>query len=182
MGVDTVKAVFLDRDGVLVEPVVVAWKPYPVETAKQMRIYPYTAYQMERLKDLGYLLILVSNQPDVARGTITREEVERMHSLLLAKLPLDDIFVCYHNDADNCACRKPKPGMMLDAAERYGIDLTQSFVVGDRWRDIDAGAAAGCRTVWIDRGYHEHGPTAAADGHADGLAGAVDWIIGQSGE
>jgi D-glycero-D-manno-heptose 1,7-bisphosphate phosphatase len=99
-----------------------------------------------------------------------------MHDTLRAALPLDACFVCYHDDADGCTCRKPLPGMLLQAAEAFGIDLARSFMIGDRWRDVDAGAAAGCRTVWIDRGYRERPPEHTPDARVDSLHAAADWI------
>ena len=119
-------------------------------------------------KAAGFLLVMVTNQPDVARGVTRRQDVETMHATLCAALPLDAVYVCYHDDADACGCRKPLPGMLLQAAAAHGIDRAASFMAGDRWRDVDAGVAAGCRTVWIDRGYRERGPSAPP-----GCAGAV---------
>jgi len=107
------------------------------------------------LKSAGFLLIAVTNQPEIARGALRIEALEAMHTLLRAHVPLDDIRVCIHDEDDDCACRKPRPGLLLDAAREWRIDLHQSFMVGDRWKDIDAGYAAGCRTLLIDRGYRE---------------------------
>jgi len=103
-------------------------------------------------------LLVVTNQPDVARGTQQKKTVEEMGKRLRAELPLDDVLTCYHDDQDDCDCRKPRPGLMTRAAQRYGIDLSRSYLIGDRWRDVDAGASAGCKTVWIDRGYAEQAP------------------------
>jgi D-glycero-D-manno-heptose 1,7-bisphosphate phosphatase len=113
----------------------------------------------------------------VARGGQTREVVDQMNSTLRAALPLDDVIVCCHDAEDSCPCRKPKPGMILDGAERWGIDLAQSFMVGDRWRDIDCGANAGVRTVWIDRGWNERGPDHTPDVRVTGIEGAAEWIL-----
>ena len=107
------------------------------------------------LKAHGYWLVVVTNQPDVARGTSSRELVEAIHEHLKIELGLDAVFSCFHDDADRCDCRKPGPGMLLRAAQELGIDLKSSFMVGDRWRDIEAGRRAGCRTIWIDGGYLE---------------------------
>jgi len=111
------------------------------------------------LKAAGFLLIVVSNQPDVGRGTQSREAISAMHEQLCAAVPsLDAIEVCFHAGArrgEPCECRKPKPGMLLRAATTYGIDLSQSFLVGDRWRDVDCAYAAGCRSIFIDHGYRE---------------------------
>ena len=124
----------------------------------------------------------VKHQPDVARGIQQRETVEEMGRRLSAELPLDAILVCYHDDRDECDCRKPKPGLMLSAAQQYAIDLSRSYMIGDRWRDIDAGANAGCKTIWIDRGYAERGPTTPADARVSSLTEAVDWILQNDGK
>jgi len=177
MGIGAVRAVFLDRDGVLNEPVVRSGKPYPPGNPEELIIYPEAAGALTRLKSAGYLLIVVTNQPDVARGTILRGTVDRINAALGQALPIDEFRVCWHDDTDGCACRKPKPGLMLEAAGRHAIDLRASYLIGDRWRDIDAGAAAGCRTVLIDRHYRERPPDHAPDCRAGSLAEAVEWIL-----
>jgi len=174
------KAVFLDRDGVLNEAVVKDGKPYPPSLPEDLRIIPQAAEALARLKEREFLLIVVTNQPDVARGRQSRENVELMHRHLLKHLPLDDVFTCFHDSADACDCRKPKPGMVTRAAEIYGIDRSRSFLVGDRWRDIDAGANAGCRTVLIDQGYDERAPDAVPDATVRSLSDAVEWILRNS--
>jgi D-glycero-D-manno-heptose 1,7-bisphosphate phosphatase len=177
MGIDTVKAVFLDRDGVLNQPVVRDGKPFPPASVDQLIVYPDAAAALARLKRAGYLLVVVTNQPDVARGTTGRAAVEAINGAVGAALGVDDFFVCWHDDADGCGCRKPKPGLLLEGAERYAIDLNRSFLIGDRWRDIDAGAAAGCRTVLIDRGYRERAPDNAPDFRAESIGEAVGWVL-----
>ncbi len=172
------RAVFLDRDGVLNEAIVRDGKPYPPAGLHQLKLVPGAAPALQRLKQASFLLIVVTNQPDVARGTQTREGVERLHAAIAAALPLDAFYVCWHDDRAGCACRKPKPGLLLEAASRYAIDLRRSFLIGDRWRDIEAGTAAGCRTVQIDRGYNEKSPQSAPDCHAASLTDAVEWILG----
>jgi D-glycero-D-manno-heptose 1,7-bisphosphate phosphatase len=176
------RAVFLDRDGVVNEVQVRNGKPYPPGDLASLRIPPGTADALQRLKERGYLLIVVTNQPDVARGKITRDKVEEMNEHLRAQLPLDDIFTCYHDDKDHCDCRKPKPGLLLEAARQYGIDLHNSYMIGDRWRDIDAGANGGCRTILIDLGYQEREPTSAPDYRGRSLPEAVDWILSNDAE
>lgn len=171
------RAVLLDRDGVLVEPVVREGRPYPPEGPGNLKIYPDAPDALARLKAAGFLLVIVTNQPDVIRGNKTRAEIEAVNAVVMARLPIDDIFVCWHDDPDDCACRKPKPGLLLQAAARYGIDLPASFLIGDRWRDVDAGAAAGCRTVLIDRHYREREPSAIPDFRTVSLAEAADWIL-----
>jgi D-glycero-D-manno-heptose 1,7-bisphosphate phosphatase len=134
------------------------------------------------LKREGFLLYVVTNQPDVARGVQQRSMVEAMHTALREALPLDGIYVCYHDDADACECRKPKPGLLLTAAGEHGISLPASYVVGDRWRDVEAGQRAGCRNAWIERGYAERGPSAPPDFTAKSLREATDWILQESRE
>jgi D-glycero-D-manno-heptose 1,7-bisphosphate phosphatase len=170
-------AIFLDRDGVLNEVVVRDGKPYPPAEAADLKIPEGTAAALAKLKEENFLLLVVSNQPDVARGTQTREMVEEMASRLCAALPLDEVLTCYHDDSDDCACRKPRPGLILDAAKKYAVDLSRSYLVGDRWRDIDAGATAGCKTIWIDRGYKEAAPASKPDVRVTSLDEAVEWIL-----
>jgi D-glycero-D-manno-heptose 1,7-bisphosphate phosphatase len=177
MGISAMKrAVFLDRDGVLNETVVRDGKPYPPAAPEAVRIVAGAPEALASLKSLGLALIVVTNQPDVARGTQTAETVEAIHQRIRATLPVDDFLICLHDDADACACRKPKPGLILDGAARHGIDPRRSFMVGDRWRDIDAGHAAGCRTVWISSGYRERGPSSAPDATVGTIAEAAAWI------
>ncbi len=176
MGIGPLKrAVFLDRDGVLNEALVREGKPYPPARAEEVQVAAGTAEALARLKDLGLALIVVTNQPDVARGTQSAAAVEAIHQRLRRELPVDDFLTCFHDDLDGCACRKPKPGLILEGAARHGADPARSFLVGDRWRDIDAGKAAGCRTVWIDRGYRERQPE-DPDARVESLAEAVSWI------
>ena len=177
MGIDAVRAVFLDRDGVLNEVMVREGLPYPPASLEDLRLAPDAAAALARLKATGFLLIVVTNQPDVARGTQSRAIVEAMNRAIGAALPLDDFFTCWHDDGDACGCRKPKPGLLVEAASRYGIDLKGSFLIGDRWRDIDAGAAAGCRTVLIDRHYRDRAPEVPPAHRATSLTEAVEWIL-----
>lgn len=158
MGIDALimkRAVFLDRDGVVNQSVVREGKPYPALNVDEVRLLPGLETGLQQLKQAGFLLIVVTNQPDVGRGTLARSSVEAIHALLSQVLPLDLIRVCYHGSDGECQERKPLPGMLLEAAREFDIDLAQSFMIGDRWRDIDAGHAAGCRTLFIDYGYSE---------------------------
>ena len=177
MGIGKVKTIFLDRDGVLNRMYVVDGTPHPPASAVELEVYPDVSEALRRLKDAGYLLIVVTNQPDVARGTTTLASVHEINAALSAAFPIEEFVICPHDDSANCPCRKPKPGMILDAAQRHGADLAQSFMVGDRWRDVDCGANAGVRTVWIDRGVKERDPDHAPDFTTNSLAGAVDWIL-----
>jgi D-glycero-D-manno-heptose 1,7-bisphosphate phosphatase len=152
------KAVFLDRDGVINRALVSGGKPHPPAGIKEIELLPDVESALHQLKEAGYMLIVITNQPDVARGSMKRETVEEIHVWLSGGLPLDEIRTCYHDDSDECPCRKPKPGAILDAARNYGIDLSKSYMIGDRWRDIAAGDAAGCRSIFIDYGYDEKQP------------------------
>ena len=149
------RAVFLDRDGVINRPVVRGGKPYPPAALEELELLPGVREVLVHLRQRGFRLCVVTNQPDVARGAQRRSVVEAMHAALLAALPLDGVYVCYHDDADACNCRKPKPGLLLAAAAEQQVSLPASYVIGDRWRDIDCGHAAGCTTIWIDWGYGE---------------------------
>jgi len=152
------RAVFLDRDGVLNRAVVRDGKPYPPADVAEVEVLPGVVEALRRLKEAGYVLIVVSNQPDVARGATPRETVEAINSYLADRLPIDRFIMCYHDNNDGCTCRKPRPGMLLAGAREFDIDLAASFMVGDRWRDVEAGVAAGCKTVFIDYGYDEQVP------------------------
>jgi D-glycero-D-manno-heptose 1,7-bisphosphate phosphatase len=151
------KAVFLDRDGVLNVPHVREGKPYPPQTPGEFQLYPEASEACALLREAGLLLVVMTNQPDVGRGAQTLESVEQMHALLREKIPLDRIEICTASDdeAPGAERRKPRPGMLLDAAKALNIDLPRSYLIGDRWRDIDCGHAAGCTTVFIERGYSE---------------------------
>jgi D-glycero-D-manno-heptose 1,7-bisphosphate phosphatase len=172
-------AVFLDRDGVLNRAIVRDRRPYPPQTLEAFEILPGAAEAVRRLHAAGFLLIGATNQPDVARGTQRREVVEAMNARLLAEMPIADILVCYE-DGDDCPRRKPNPGLLLEAAESYRIELPASFMVGDRWRDVEAGRRAGCRTVFLDLGYAERRPDPPAEYTAADLTAAADWILSQS--
>ncbi|MFT3694644.1 MAG: HAD family hydrolase [Kofleriaceae bacterium] len=178
MGIDEVKAVFLDRDGVINASVVREGKPYPPASLEEMQYLPGVGAAIDQLHAAGFVTIVVTNQPDVARGTQLASEVDRMHAAMQRDLGLTAVYACMHDDADKCHCRKPLPGMITDAARDLGIDLSKSFMVGDRWRDIDAGIAAGVTSIFIDRGYSERKPDQFAVNVA-GLLEAVAWILEQ---
>jgi len=174
------RAVFLDRDGVLTRAVIRDGKPYPPASLAELELLPDVAEALHQLKREGFLLLVVTNQPDVARGKQQISAVEEMHRFLKQQLPLDDIFACYHDDSDRCDCRKPATGLLLHAASKHGVTLAASYMVGDRWRDIDAGASAGVRTVWIDRQYAERGPSSPPAARVASVAEAAEWIIRDS--
>lgn len=150
---------FLDRDGVLNVPLIRDGRPHPPAHLEEFKLYGDALNSCTRLKQAGFLLVVVSNQPDVGRGTQTREIVNAMNDRLTALIPvLDRIETCFHGGADflqPCLCRKPRPGMLYRAAEMMLIDLPNSYLIGDRWRDVDCARAAGCRAIFIDRGYSE---------------------------
>lgn len=140
--------------------IVRAGKPYPPADISELEILPGVPEALQSLITAGYLLIVVTNQPDVARGTIRRETVEEINAALAAALPIDEFRTCYHDSSDGCDCRKPRPGALLAAADLHGIDLMASYMVGDRWRDVEAGQRAGCQTIFIDYGFDEKQPDA----------------------
>jgi len=154
------RAVFLDRDGVLNQAFVRNGKVYSPDTIEEMIIPPDVAPALAQLRAQGFRLVVATNQPDIARGRLTRAQVDAMNAYLRSKLPLDAIEVCAHDDVDRCDCRKPGAGLLLRAAQRDGITLDESFMVGDRWRDVAAGQAAGCANFFIDYGYDEKRPDA----------------------
>ena len=151
------RAVFLDRDGVINRALERDAKPYPPTSLAEFEILPGVPEACAKLKQAGFLLVIATNQPDVGRDTLAKSVVDSIHAHLCRVLPIDRVEVCYHpgKGASDCDCRKPKPGMLLRAARELGIDLARSWMVGDRWRDVDCGHAAGCRTVFIDYGYDE---------------------------
>ncbi len=148
-------AVFLDRDGILNRANVREGRPFPPTRVEDVELLPGTVASLGKLAEAGYMLIGITNQPDVARGIQSREMVEAINKWLRSRLPVKEIFVCYHDRTDHCACRKPKPGLIFQAAEKYALDLSQSWMVGDRWKDIAAGRASGLRTIFVDYHYCE---------------------------
>jgi D-glycero-D-manno-heptose 1,7-bisphosphate phosphatase len=174
------RAVFLDRDGVLTRAIMRDGKPFPPAASPDLQLAPDAKEALAQLKTEGFLLLVVTNQPDVARGLQRAEVVEEMHRSLKSQLPLDDIFVCWHDDTDQCDCRKPLPGLLLRATQRYDVDTGSSYMIGDRWRDVDAGAKAGVKTIWIDRGYAERQPSSKPSARVGSLLEAVDWILKDS--
>jgi len=176
------RAVFLDRDGVLNRAIVKDGRPYSPRSLRELEIPGDAAASLHALRAAGLLLVCVTNQPDVARGTQRREVVDEINDVVRAALPLDDLLVCFHDDADACDCRKPRPGLLLQAAKRHGIDLRSSFMVGDRWKDVEAGRSAGCAAILIDCGYAESGPAARPpDRTVRSLAEAAEWILTRAG-
>jgi len=178
MGIDSEvrRAVFLDRDGVLNRAFVRQGVLTPPHSLDELEILPGVMQALQRLRQAGLRLIVVTNQPDVARGRQQRRKVEEINDRLKATLPLDDVRVCYHDDADSCDCRKPKPGLLLLAAREYGISLRDSYMVGDRWRDVEAGRRAGCTTVFVETESAER-VDINPDVRVTSLGEAADWIL-----
>jgi D-glycero-D-manno-heptose 1,7-bisphosphate phosphatase len=173
-------AVFLDRDGVLNRVHVRNGVTHPPGDVGEFELLPGVQAAACRLHAAGLPLVVVTNQPDVARGRQTREKVEEIHDRLRAELPLLGVLACFHDGADDCPCRKPRPGMLLEAARRWGLDLGRSFLVGDRWSDVLAGQAAGCRAVLVETPFsgRDH---CQPDRCVRDLTEAADWILGLVG-
>jgi D-glycero-D-manno-heptose 1,7-bisphosphate phosphatase len=171
------RAVFWDRDGVINRTIVREGKPYPPANLVDLEILPGVPEAMWLLHKAGWLLIVVSNQPDVARGTTPRADVEAINAYLQHRLPIDEFRTCYHDSTDGCNCRKPLPGALLAASNVHGIDLASSYMVGDRWRDIEAGDRAGCLTIFLDYGYDERQPQKVKH-RVHSLAEATHIILG----
>ncbi len=167
------RVVFLDRDGVINRAFVHDNVSRPPATLDELEILPDVPAALARLRGAGFRLIVVTNQPDVSRGRLTREMVDAIHARLLSSLPLDEIRVCYHDDADECPCRKPKPGLLTQGPP---VNWAASVMIGDRWRDVEAGRAAGCATILVG----DHPPEALPhepDVRVSTLTDAADWIL-----
>jgi transaldolase len=173
----TKRAVFLDRDGVLVVPEMRNGRGYAPRSLAAFSIYPDAAESLARLKAAGYLLVVVTNQPDIGNGLVSADVVDEMHRLLMQALPIDRIEMCPHSQSEGCDCRKPKPGMLVDAARRHGIDLAASVMVGDRFSDMEAGRVAGCRTVFMDLDDVSEVKPMPADYAVRSMAQAADVIL-----
>ena len=172
------RAVFLDRDGVINRAIVRNGKPYPPSSLVDLEILPGVYEALQKLHDANYFLVVVTNQPDVARGAAKIEDIERINAFLSSRLPIDDFKTCYHDSRDKCSCRKPLPGALIEAGKQHNINLAKSFMVGDRWRDIEAGASAGCKTFFINYSYKEKSPE-APDYVVLSLFEAVKIILGE---
>ena len=168
-------AVFLDRDGTLIRTVVENGVPQAARSLAETEILPGVPDALARLRQAGFKLAIFTNQPDVARGDVSRADVEAINAHLRDALGLDAVMCCFHDDADACACRKPQPGMLFDAAAQLGVPLPRSYVVGDRWRDIQAGLAAGCTTILLRQPYS--GDSVQPHFEARDLASAAEIIL-----
>ena len=146
------KAIFLDRDGVLNKPNIVDNKPFAPKFYKDFILYPDVKDFINSLRQFAYKLIVVTNQKDVGRGITSRDSLDKMHAFLKAQIQFDDIYVC--TCIDNCYCYKPNPGMLIKAKKKWKLNLVESFIIGDTWRDVGAGIRVGCKTIFIDRKYN----------------------------
>lgn len=173
------KAVFLDRDGVINKAIIIDGKPYPPPSLDAVEILSEVKESMEALQNSNWMIFVVTNQPDVARGKISKEEVEKINNHLKNLLPIDELYTCYHDNNDFCDCRKPKPGVLTSVAKNNNIDLNNSYMIGDRWSDIEAGNRAGCKTFFIDYSYKEKKPSNYTF-QVKSLKEAVDIILGLS--
>ena len=143
------RAVFLDRDGTLNRAYLREGVSHPPCTEDELEILQGVPEALNQLHRAGFALIVVTNQPDVARGTQSLEMAQRINDALRAQIEVDALFACFHDDGDVCTCRKPHPGLILRAARELGIKLSASFLIGDRWRDTEAGHRAGCTTIQL---------------------------------
>jgi D-glycero-D-manno-heptose 1,7-bisphosphate phosphatase len=169
------KAVFLDRDGVLNRAKIILNKPYPPSTMEEMEILSGVHESIQLLKHAGFKLIVITNQPDVARGTADIELVNTMNNYILNELGIDEIKCCFHDDSENCLCRKPKPGMVYEAEKRWNIDLSISYLIGDRWRDIETAKNCNLTSILIDYQYDEK--KVNADFECTNFEEAVNFIL-----
>ena len=152
------RAVFLDRDGVINRSIVRGGKPYAPTSLETLEILPGVAEALLSLRSVGYLNIVVTNQPDVGAGKLPRATADAMSAYLMEELAIDAVKVCFHTEEDKCRCRKPMPGLLLAAAAEFYVDLGKSYMIGDRWRDVGAAHAAGCQALFVDYGYAERRP------------------------
>jgi len=150
----TERAVFLDRDGVINE---IVWREGRPESPRNLAEFVLNGGIQEivqKLKDHGFRIIVVTNQPDLARGKISPDSLNLMIQRVRQEIPVDGYYVCPHDDYHQCSCRKPKPGMLIKAALEWNIDLSSSFMIGDTWKDMEAGKAAGCKTILLNTFYN----------------------------
>ena len=153
-------AVFIERDGILNKVRVERQQQVGPVSCDQFSLNTEAAPLFNELKAAGLLLIVTTNQPGLSRGDQSRRELDRMHQMLRATFAVDDLLVCPHEDADRCPCRKPKPGLLIEAAHKWGIDLIRSFVVSDKWQDAEAARRAGStsllvRSPWLGDVHHD---------------------------
>ena len=150
------RAIFLDRDGVINRAILKDGKLFSPRTTDEFVFCDAVDKFVRESRKAGFLNIVFTNQPDIARGLVDFKTIEQIHDILRQKLEVDDVMLCPHDDKDNCLCRKPKSGMLIDAARKWQIDLASSFVIGDQWKDIEAGSNAGCTTILLDYPYNKN--------------------------
>jgi D-glycero-D-manno-heptose 1,7-bisphosphate phosphatase len=175
------QVVFLDRDGVLNRAFPEEGTTRPPLNIDELELLPEVPEAMGRLRAAGFALVVVTNQPDVARGRQSRGVVEAINQKLSQQLPLLDAFTCYHDSPDGCECRKPKPGLLFAAASKWNLDLQRGFMIGDRWSDVVAAQSAGCRGVLIDTPFSQ-AHRCSPDYRTKKIAEAVDWILLTAGK
>lgn len=168
------RAVFLDRDGVINRVEIVDGHPQALTRASEFVVLPGVVESLSKLRAAGLPLFVVTNQPDVTRGSIDPQALREIHDRMCRAFKFDGVYTCIHDDPDRCDCRKPKPGMILQAAEDHGIDVKASFLIGDHMRDMGAGQAAGCTTIFIKKPYSGE---AAADHVAQDLPEAAEIVL-----
>jgi len=168
------RAIFLDRDGVINEVVFHRTKkPSSPWNFEEFKLINGIKKPLEELSQMGYYLFIISNQPDIARGHIKKDTTERINKIIYETFPIKEIFVCPHDDHHDCNCRKPKPGMIFILSKKWKIDLKKSFLIGDNWKDMEAGKSAGCITIILDQPYNQ---LVEADFRVKNLERAVDMI------
>ena len=151
------KAVFLDRDGVINHIVYhkEVNKPSSPWNIQEFKLIEHIEKPLKDLKNMGFLLFIISNQPDIPRGNIKKGTTEEINKIIYKKYPIKEIMVCSHDDKDNCNCRKPKPGMIFELSGKYNVDLEKSFLIGDSWKDMEAGENAGIKSILIEWDYNK---------------------------
>ena len=150
------KAVFLDRDGVINDVYFRGGeKPIAPWSLEEFKFLPDIEDPLNELVEIGYSLFVVTNQPDITKKYVDRLVVDEMHKMILKRLPINDIIVCPHVDADKCVCRKPKPGMIQLLSKKYGLNIETSFLIGDTWRDVETGKNAKCIMILLDKPYNQ---------------------------
>ena len=148
-------AIFLDRDGVINKAIVRNGKAFSPRTRNEFVIKYNSVQAIKTMKAAGFKVIVVTNQPDIARGKLSFSDLEWMTKRIMTEIAVDEVVVCPHDDHDNCNCRKPKPGMLLKSSNKWKIDLSRSYLIGDGWRDMAAGKVAGCTCILVDEDYNK---------------------------
>jgi D-glycero-D-manno-heptose 1,7-bisphosphate phosphatase len=156
--VKTKPALFLDRDGVIIKSYTINGKPFPPRSLDKVLLLDDVVQSVNMVKNFGFEIVVITNQPDIATGKTTIEFLNQVHEIIKDDTGINKFYICPHTDKDYCNCRKPKPGLFIQAAKELDLDLSKSFMVGDRWSDITAGQQAGCKNFFIDRGYAEKKP------------------------